>query len=88
MVTCFGRHSRNRRVGERLGRGETLDQILQSMQMVAEGIPTTRSAWECAQKLEITTPIIDEVYSILYENVPPSEAIERLLKRDLRPEED
>jgi glycerol-3-phosphate dehydrogenase (NAD(P)+) len=88
MVTCFGRHSRNRRVGERLGRGETLDQIQHSMQMVAEGVPTTRSARECARKLEIKTPIIDEVYSILYENAPPSEAIDRLLKRDLRPEED
>jgi glycerol-3-phosphate dehydrogenase (NAD(P)+) len=88
MVTCFGRHSRNRRVGERLGRGETLDQIQHSMQTVAEGVPTTRSARECARKLEIETPIIDEVYSILYENAPPSEAIDRLLKRDLRPEED
>jgi glycerol-3-phosphate dehydrogenase (NAD(P)+) len=88
MVTCFGRHSRNRRVGERLGRGETLDQIQHSMQTVAEGVPTTRSARECARKLEIKTPIIDEVYSILYENAPPSEAIDRLLKRDLRPEED
>jgi glycerol-3-phosphate dehydrogenase (NAD(P)+) len=88
MVTCFGRHSRNRRVGERLGRGETLDQIQHSMQTVAEGVPTTRSARECARKLGIKTPIIDEVYSILYENAPPSEAIDRLLKRDLRPEED
>jgi glycerol-3-phosphate dehydrogenase (NAD(P)+) len=88
MVTSFGRHSRNRRVGERLGRGETLDQIQHSMQTVAEGVPTTRSARECARKLGIKTPIIDEVYSILYENAPPSEAIDRLLKRDLRPEED
>jgi glycerol-3-phosphate dehydrogenase (NAD(P)+) len=88
VVTCFGRHSRNRRVGERLGRGETLGQIQHSMQMVAEGVPTTKSARECALKLEVKTPIIDEVYSILYENAPPSEAIERLLKRELRPEED
>ena len=58
------------------------------MQMVAEGVPTTKSARECALKLEVKTPIIDEVYSILYENAPPSEAIERLLKRELRPEED
>ena len=88
VVTCFGRHSRNRSVGERLGHGETLDQIQHSMQMVAEGIPTTKSAKECAQKLEIKTPIIDEVYSILYESAAPFEAIERLLKRELRPEED
>jgi glycerol-3-phosphate dehydrogenase (NAD(P)+) len=88
VVTCFGRHSRNRSVGERLGRGETLNQIQHSMQMVAEGVPTTKSAKECAQKLEIKTPIIDEVYSILYESATPSEAIERLLKREPRPEED
>jgi glycerol-3-phosphate dehydrogenase (NAD(P)+) len=56
--------------------------------MVAEGVPTTKSARECALQLEVKTPIIDEVYSILYENAPPSEAIERLLKRELRPEED
>jgi glycerol-3-phosphate dehydrogenase (NAD(P)+) len=88
VVTCFGRHSRNRMVGERLGRGETLKQIQESMQMVAEGVPTTKSARECAQKLRIKTPIIDEVYSILYEKIHPSAAIERLLGRELRPEED
>jgi glycerol-3-phosphate dehydrogenase (NAD(P)+) len=88
IVTCFSRHSRNRGVGERLGRGETLRQIEHSMQMVAEGVPTARSAWECARKLGIKTPIIDEVFAILYENASPSEAIERLLKRELRPEED
>jgi len=58
------------------------------MQMIAEGVPTTKSAKECAQKLAIKTPIIDEIYSILYENGPPSAAIERLLRRELRPEED
>jgi glycerol-3-phosphate dehydrogenase (NAD(P)+) len=88
VVTCFSRHSRNRKVGERLGRGETLLKIQDSMEMVAEGVPTTRSAWECARRLEIKTPIIDEVYAMLYENASPSEAIERLLKRELRPEED
>jgi glycerol-3-phosphate dehydrogenase (NAD(P)+) len=88
VVTCFGRHSRNRGVGERLGRGESLDQIQHSMRMVAEGVPTTKSAKECAQKLGIKTPIIDEVHSILYENATPLTAIERLLRRELRPEED
>ena len=88
IVTCFSRHSRNRGVGERIGRGETLDNIKRSMQMVAEGVPTTRSAWECARRLEIKAPIIDEVYAILYENASPSDAIERLLRRELRPEED
>src|SRR5436853_3671496 len=61
IATCFSRHSRNRRVGEQLGRGETLEQILSGMQMVAEGIPTTKSAYECARRLNIETPITDQI---------------------------
>jgi glycerol-3-phosphate dehydrogenase (NAD(P)+) len=88
IVTCFSRHSRNRRVGERIGQGERLDAIQHSMQMVAEGVPTTRSARDCAKQYSVSTPIIDEVYAILYENAPPAAALERLISRDLRPEED
>jgi glycerol-3-phosphate dehydrogenase (NAD(P)+) len=88
IVTCFSRHSRNRRVGERIGRGEPLKEIQSSMQMVAEGVPTTRSARECAIRLAVTTPIINEVNSILYENASPAAAMERLINRDLRSEED
>jgi glycerol-3-phosphate dehydrogenase (NAD(P)+) len=88
IVTCFSRHSRNRRVGERIGRGEHLKDIQSSMQMVAEGVPTTRSARECAIQLAVTTPIINEVNSILYENASPAAAMERLINRDLRSEED
>jgi glycerol-3-phosphate dehydrogenase (NAD(P)+) len=86
MVTCFSRHSRNRKVGERLGRGESLPEIISSMSMVAEGIPTSRSARECAVRLGVETPIIDVVYAILYENVAPSDAIAQLMTRDLRAE--
>jgi len=81
MVTCFSRHSRNRTVGERLGRGESPAQIQSSMQMVAEGIPTTLGAWQCAKKLGIETPITSEVYAALYENKPPHEAMWELLGR-------
>ncbi len=88
IVTCFSRHSRNRRVGERIGRGEHLKEIQSSMQMVAEGVPTARSARECAIRLAVTTPIINEVNSILYENASPAAAMERLINRDLRSEED
>jgi glycerol-3-phosphate dehydrogenase (NAD(P)+) len=86
MVTCFSRHGRNRKVGERLGRGESLSDIISSMSMVAEGIPTSRSARECAVRLNIDTPIIDVVYSILYDQVAPSAAIAQLMTRDLRAE--
>ena len=88
IVTCFSRHSRNRRVGERIGRGEHLKDIQRSMQMVAEGVPTTRSARDCAIRLAVTTPIINEVNSILYENASPAVAMERLISRAFRPEED
>lgn len=86
MVTCFSRHSRNRLVGERLGRGETLPQIVASMQMVAEGVPTTYSAYDCARRLGVETPIIDQVRAILDGEISAQEMLQNLLSRDPRPE--
>lgn len=88
MVTCFSRHSRNRGFGERLGRGETPAAIRASMQMVAEGVPTTRSAWECSQRLGISTPIIDQAHAILHEGKSARTALQELLTRDPRAEID
>ena len=88
MVTCFSRHSRNRAVGERLGRGEALAGITASMSMVAEGVPTTRSAFSLARTLGVETPVIDEVHAILYENRAPTEALRNLFGREPRPETD
>ncbi len=86
IATCFSQLSRNRRVGERLGRGETLEQISASTHMVAEGIPTAQSAYECARKLQIETPIIDQIYSVLYEGKRPGDAMQALLGRDQKAE--
>lgn len=86
VATCFSQLSRNRRVGEQLGRGKTLEQITSSMQMVAEGIPTTKSAYECARRLSIDTPIIDQTYALLYEGKHPSQALQELLSRDQKAE--
>lgn len=86
MVTCFSQHSRNRRVGERLGRGERLPDIVSSMQMVAEGVPTTYSAQECARKLGIDTPIIDQMRTLLDGEVSPREIVGNLLSREPKPE--
>ena len=86
MVTCFSRHSRNRLVGERIGRGESLEAITASMKMVAEGVPTTRSAWECAQKAGVVTPVIDQMHAILYGQQSPKEALSELMLRDPKPE--
>ena len=88
IVTCFSRHSRNRSFGERLGRGESVAGIGKSMTMIAEGVPNTLSARECARRLNLDTPIIDQAYAVLYENKSPREAMQQLLTRDLRPEED
>ena len=87
MVTCFSQHSRNRRVGERLGRGETPEAIATSMSMVAEGVPTTRSAYRRARTLGVETPVLDQVYAVLYEKRPPAEALRGLFLREPKPED-
>ena len=86
MVTCFSQHSRNRRVGERLGRSETPDAIAASMSMVAEGVPTARSAYRCARAFGVETPVLDQVHAILYEKRPPAEALRGLFLREPKPE--
>lgn len=86
IVTCFSRHSRNRMVGERLGRGERLGEIIASMQMVAEGVPTTYSAHECAQRLGIEVPIIEQIRALLEGATSAPEAMANLLSRNPRRE--
>ncbi len=87
MVTCFSRHSRNRGFGERIGRGETPKEIAASMLAVAEGYPTARSAYELARKKGVTTPVIDEVYAMLYEDKNIAQAVRDLMSRDLKLED-
>jgi glycerol-3-phosphate dehydrogenase (NAD(P)+) len=86
IATCFSKHSRNRRVGERIGRAEPLASIQADMQMVAEGVPTARSAFQCARRLGVETPIIDQVYAVLYEGKPLPAAMQDLLGRDPKSE--
>jgi glycerol-3-phosphate dehydrogenase (NAD(P)+) len=86
MVTCFSRHSRNRGFGERVGRGEKPQEIAASMLAVAEGYPTARSAYRLARKHSVSTPVVDEVYTMLYENKNVAQAVRDLMSRDLKPE--
>jgi glycerol-3-phosphate dehydrogenase (NAD(P)+) len=86
IATCFSKHSRNRRVGERLGKAETLVRIQADMKMVAEGIPTAKSAFECARRLGVETPIIDQIYAVLYQEKPLLLAMQELLGRGPKPE--
>jgi glycerol-3-phosphate dehydrogenase (NAD(P)+) len=86
IATCFSRHSRNRQLGEHLGRGKPLEAITREMKTVAEGIPTSRSAFECARRLGVETPIIDQVYSVLHKQKSPAQAMQELLGRDQKSE--
>ena len=88
IVTCYSRHSRNQTVGRRLAEGKSLQEILDVLGMVAEGVPNTLSVYEIARKLGVRTPLIDAVYSVLYESKPPMEALVELMTRDPRPELD
>jgi glycerol-3-phosphate dehydrogenase (NAD(P)+) len=86
-VTCFSKLSRNRGLGERLARGERLNQILASTLTVAEGYPTAQSAYQLAQKRQVETPIINEVFAMLYENKNLAEALQDLINRDSKAED-
>ncbi len=86
-ATCFSRLSRNRGLGERLGRGEKLAEVLAGMVSVAEGYPTARSAYHVAQKNRVTTPVIDEVYRMLYENKNVAQGVHDLMSRDSKAED-
>jgi glycerol-3-phosphate dehydrogenase (NAD(P)+) len=86
VVTCGSRHSRNRSVGERLARGETLTSIVEHMTMVAEGVRTTRSTHDLAARYGVEMPITEQVYQVLFESADPFDAITQLMTRDARPE--
>lgn len=85
-VTCFSKLSRNRAFGERLGRGEQITHIPLNTPNIAEGYPTARSAYQLARKLKAETPIIDEVYAMLYEGKDVRRAVKDLISRDSKAE--
>lgn len=86
VLTCTGELSRNRTVGIALGEGKKLNDILAHMHMVAEGVETTRSAYQLAKKLEIDVPIITQMYAVLYEDKDPRAAVVELMRRSLKSE--
>ena len=87
IATAMSRHSRNRHVGERLGRGETLEQVLGGMFMVAEGVHTARVARELGRARGIELPITEQVCAIALEGRGPREALMQLMTRDLKSED-
>jgi len=86
MTTCFSRHSRNRAFGERIGKGESMEDILASVYNVAEGVPTTRSVHEMAKERGIDLPITRAVAETLFEGKSPIEATDELMNRPLKSE--
>jgi glycerol-3-phosphate dehydrogenase (NAD(P)+) len=86
VLTCTGDMSRNRTVGMELGRGRSLQEILAGMKMVAEGVKTTLSAYQLAEKLNVEVPITEQMYRILYEGKDPRQAVTDLMLRELKAE--
>lgn len=86
VLTCTGDLSRNRTVGIELGKGRKLDEILAEMTMVAEGVKTTLSTYQLAQKLGVEAPIISQMHEILYQGKDPRTAVIELMQRELKSE--
>jgi len=87
MLTCFSKQSRNRDLGERIGRGESIQAIQASHPKLAEGYPTARSAHRLAKEKKVPTPIIDEVYAMLYEGKDTKKAVRDLISRAFKAED-
>ncbi len=86
VTTCISPHSRNRFVGESIGKGKSMRAIVSHMQMVAEGIPTAKSAYALSRKHKVDMPITQEVYRVLYNRKSPLKALRDLMTREKKPE--
>jgi glycerol-3-phosphate dehydrogenase (NAD(P)+) len=86
VLTCTGDLSRNRQVGLKLGQGQRIDEIVAEMEMVAEGVKTTKSAWNLAQRERVEMPILEQVYQVIYEDLDCDQAVKTLLARSLKEE--
>ena len=85
-TTCFSPQSRNRSVGEKLGKGKTIDQITTKMDMIAEGVTTVKAVFALSQRYKVSMPITREVYNIIYKNKKPNKAVTDLMSRRMRSE--
>jgi len=86
IVTCTSHYSRNRNFGEKIGQGKTLKKALSEIKMVVEGIRTTKAAYQLAKKYNVSMPITEEVYKVLFQKKKPSEAVRDLMQREAKPE--
>ncbi|WP_430392904.1 NAD(P)H-dependent glycerol-3-phosphate dehydrogenase [Bacillus suaedaesalsae] len=81
IVTCTSVHSRNWRAGNLLGKGHSLDEVLENMGMVVEGVRTTKAAYQLAKKMNVSMPITNALYDVLFNNKDPKEAVDSLMAR-------
>ena len=86
IVTCISKYSRNRKVGERIGKGEKVCDIIESMYMVAEGVKTTKAVYEMSKKMNIELPITECVYEIIYKELNPAKSVKKLMGRKFKSE--
>jgi glycerol-3-phosphate dehydrogenase (NAD(P)+) len=86
VLTCTGELSRNRRVGVEIGLGHKIEQVLQQMQMVAEGVRNTGAVFMLSRRLGVEMPIVEQMHQVLHERKEPLEAVRALMQRSLKPE--
>jgi glycerol-3-phosphate dehydrogenase (NAD(P)+) len=86
ITTCVSPEGRNRTVGERIGKGKSLEDVLAGMDSVAEGVPTTRSVVQLARRLNVEMPITEAVHAVLFENEDVLQALSELMTREPKPE--
>jgi len=86
VATCASRRSRNHYVGYRLALGQPLEEVLAGMDMISEGVPTTRAALRLAEQAGVEMPIARAVHAVLFEGVRPLEAVRQLMLREARDE--
>lgn len=82
VLTCTSDTSRNRRAGLAIGRGQSAREFATESHLTVEGIPTTRAAWTLAQELGVKMPITEQIYQVLYQGLPGTEALQRLMARE------
>ncbi|WP_252503450.1 NAD(P)H-dependent glycerol-3-phosphate dehydrogenase [Sporosarcina sp. Marseille-Q4943] len=81
IVTCTSVHSRNWKAGNMLGQGKSLDDVVSGMGMVIEGVRTTKAAYQLSKRFDVSMPLTEALYSVLFDNVPPKEAVDQLMNR-------
>jgi glycerol-3-phosphate dehydrogenase (NAD(P)+) len=82
IVTCTSMHSRNRRAGILIGQGKSLDQALEEVGMIVEGVTTCKAAYELAKEMNVEMPITQQLYKILFQGQDPTTAVDSLMQRD------